>query len=95
MEQKEQVIITVHVQPNANQNKLIGFRDSILQLKIAAPPLKGKANKELIKFLSSLLGISKSNLSIEKGATSKTKTIAIRGLGQDEVLRILEKTPRD
>ena len=91
MEHKEQVIIKVHVQPNANQNKVTGFRDGILQVKIAAPPIKGKANRELVKFLSSLLGISKSDLSIEKGATGKTKTIAIRRLGQDEVWRELEK----
>ena len=91
MEQKEQVIITVHVQPNANQNKVMSFRDSVLQVKIAAPPIKGEANRELVKFLSSLLGVSKSDLSIEKGTTSKTKTVAIRGLGQDGVLRELEK----
>jgi uncharacterized protein (TIGR00251 family) len=95
VEQKEQVIITVQVQPNAKQNKVIGFGDSILKVKIAAPPIKGRANKELIKFLSSLFGISKSDLSIEKGKTSKTKAIAIRGLGQNGVLRELEKYQTD
>ena len=53
--------------------------------------LKGKANQELIKFLSSLLGVSKNSLSIEKGMTGKKKTVAVRGLGQDQVLGLLEK----
>ncbi len=88
---KEQIRITVHVQPNAAQNKVAGFRDGILQVSIAAPPIKGKANQELVKFLSSLLGVSKSSLSIEKGMTGKKKTVVVRGLGQDQVLRLLEK----
>ena len=89
--QKEQIRITVHVQPNASQNKVAGFKDGILQVSIVAPPIKGKANQELVKFLSSLLGVSKSSLSIEKGMTGKKKTIAVRGLGQEQVLRLLEK----
>ena len=91
MVQKEQTRITVHVQPNATQNKVAGFRDGVLQVKITAPPIKGKANQELVKFLSSLLGVSKNSLSIEKGMTGKKKTVAVRGLGQDQVLRLLEK----
>jgi len=91
MVQKEQIRITVHVQPNATQNKVAGFRDGILQVKIAAPPIKGNANQELVKFLSSVLGVSKNTLSIEKGITGRKKTVAVRGLGQDQVLRLLEK----
>jgi uncharacterized protein (TIGR00251 family) len=89
--QKEQIRITVHVQPNAGQNKVAGFRDGVLQVRIAAPPIKGKANQELVKFLSSLLGVSKTNLSIEKGITSRKKTVAIRGLKRERVLGLLEK----
>ena len=87
----ERATIIVQVQPNASQNKLVGFADGVLQLKIAAPPVKGKANQELIKFLSDILGVARSNLTIEKGATSKRKVIAIEGLGQEEVVGRLEK----
>jgi uncharacterized protein (TIGR00251 family) len=89
--QEEQIRITVRVQPNASQNKVAGFRDGVLQVSIAAPPIKGKANQELVKFLSSFLGISKSGLSIEKGMTGKKKVIAVRGLEQAQVLKLLEK----
>lgn len=91
MAEKEQSQIAVHVQPNANQNEVVGFKGGVLQVRIAAPPVKGKANQELIKFLSSVLGVSKSNLTIEKGVTGKKKTVAIRGLGQEEVARLLER----
>ena len=88
---KEKLRISVHVNPNARQNKVVGFQDSLLKVMIAAPPTRGKANQEPLRFLSDLLRISKSNLAIEKGATSKKKTVAISGLSQSEVLRLLEK----
>ncbi len=88
---EEKLRISVHVNPNARQNKVVGFQDGLLKVMIAAPPTRGKANQELLRFLSDLLRISKSNLAIEKGATSKKKTVAISGLSQSEVLRLLEK----
>jgi uncharacterized protein (TIGR00251 family) len=91
MQQKEQVVITVHVQPNAKQNKVVSFIGNVLKVKIAALPISGKANKELIKFLSSLLGISKSDLFIEKCITSEIKKVAIIGMSLDKVKRKLGK----
>jgi len=91
MAEKEQVRIRVQVQPNASQNEVLGFRDGVLHVKIAAPPVKGKANQELIKFLSNILGISKSNLTIEKGLTDKRKVIGISELVQNQIRRQLER----
>ena len=88
---KEKLRISVHVNPNAGQNKVVGFQNGLLKVMIAAPPTKGKANQELLRFLSDFLGVSKSNLNIEKGMTSKKKTVAISGLSQSEFLRLLEK----
>ena len=61
-----------------------------MHLRIAAPPVKGKANQELITFLASLLGISKGDLAIEKGLTSKRKVISIAGLTQEQVMEHLK-----
>jgi len=82
---QSRTIITVHVQPNARRNDVLGFEDGVLRVKIAAPPVKGKANRELIEFLSQLLGVSKGSVTIEKGATSRSKVIGISGLSEDEV----------
>jgi len=91
MVEKEQARITVRVQPNASQNNILGFKDGVLRIRIAAPPIKGKANQELIKFLGDVLGVSKGNLAIKKGMTSKTKVIGIEELTQNQVIRRLEK----
>lgn len=69
--------IRVRVQPNASRNEIAGFKEGILQAKVAAPPTKGKVNQELIKLLASLLQISKSSMNIEKGLTNRTKLISI------------------
>ncbi len=91
MEQETQVKITVQVQPNASQNNITRFEDSILYIKIAASPVKGRANQALLKFLSSITGIRKSNLTIEKGMTGKRKVIVINGSTQDQIVKQLEK----
>lgn len=91
MAEKEQSKIAVHTQPNASQNEVVGFKEGVLWVRLVAPPVKGKANQELIKLLSDVLGVSKSNLTIEKGITSRRKTVAIRGLGQEQVVRLLER----
>ena len=86
-----QARIVARVQPNARQNQVLGFKDGVLCVKIAAPPIKGKANQELIKFLSDILGVNKSNLTIEKGLTGKRKVIGISGLTQDQVMRCTQE----
>jgi uncharacterized protein (TIGR00251 family) len=58
-------------------------------VKIAAPPEKGKANRELIDFLSSRLGIKKSSITIIKGETGRSKFIAIEEFPPDEALKRL------
>lgn len=88
MSQKQTSII-VQVQPNARRNEVVGFEEGVLRVKIAAPPLKGKANKELIAFLSQLLGVSKSSITIDKGLTSRRKVIAVEGLSQAQILQRL------
>jgi hypothetical protein len=80
MSEQNQARLVVQVQPNARQNEVTNFENGVLQVRIAAPPIKGKANKELIEFLSKLLGINKSNLTMEKGMSSKRKVIAIKQL---------------
>ena len=88
---EESTTIVVQVQPNARQNKVVRFGDGVLHLRISAPATKGKANKELLKLLSGILGVPKTHLIIERGMTSKKKTIVMQGLTQDEAEAQLER----
>ncbi len=77
--------LNLKVTPNAARSSVNGFKDDVLQVRIAAPPVKGKANRELIALLSRTLGVSKSAIEIVKGQTSRNKVIRIEGLGNKEI----------
>jgi uncharacterized protein (TIGR00251 family) len=83
----EKLKIWVQVQTNARCNEILGKKDGVWHLKIAAPPVKGRANQALTRFLSDVLQIAKSRLEIEKGLTSKRKLIVITGLSLEQVER--------
>jgi len=87
----EKTTIVVQVQPKSSRNRVTGFEDGVLHVKIAAPPVKGKANQELLRFLSDILGVAKSNITIEKGLTSRRKVICISGMTREQVTRELGK----
>lgn len=68
---------TIKVIPKSSQNQIIEQKDDFLKIKLKAIPEKGKANDELIKFLSKHFKIPKSNINIIKGQTNKNKIIEI------------------
>ena len=89
---ERQVRITVQVQPNARSSEVLGFEEGILHVKIAAPPVQGKANRELIELLSKLLGVSKGSIYIERGVTSRRKVIAIAGIDRDKIIERIKRS---
>jgi hypothetical protein len=83
------VQITVRVQPRAPRNEVIGVSGDALRLRIAAPPVDHAANRELLRFLSELLGVPPSRLDLRAGATSRTKRVMVQGMEPGEVRRRL------
>ena len=79
--------LSVKVTPNAARNEVTGFTDGVLHVKIAAPPEKGKANKELIDYLSRTLGVSKSSLLLLKGQTRRNKVLSVDGLSRADIIQ--------
>jgi uncharacterized protein (TIGR00251 family) len=81
--------LEVKVTPGAARNVITGVTGGVLHVKIAAPPVRGKANQELTDFLSRALGVSRSAISIVRGQTGRHKIIEVEGLGREEILRRL------
>jgi uncharacterized protein (TIGR00251 family) len=81
--------LLLKVTPNAGRNEITGLSGGVIQVKIAAPPEGGKANRELIAFLSRVLGIKKSAIAIIRGETSRHKAVAIEGMSREEILKRL------
>lgn len=81
--------LVLKVHPGSRQNEVLGMRDGLLEIKVAAPATEGRANSELVAFLAKLLGIAKSDISILRGASSRIKVISLPGLAAAEAGRRL------
>jgi uncharacterized protein (TIGR00251 family) len=74
--------LVVRAVPNASRSEIAGWEDDpragrVLRVRIAAPPVEGKANAALREFLAKALGLSKSLVTLEKGDSSRFKTFTI------------------
>jgi len=81
--------IRVKVQPKASRNEVLGFREDVLQVRVAAPPESGKANAALLELLGEALKVPKSKIRILKGHAARNKLIAIDDLSPGELQRRL------
>lgn len=85
------IIFNVRVVPNSSKSEIIGEFDSALKIKIAAPPVDGAANAELIKVLAKKLGVSKSAVEIIGGQSSKNKQVKIYNVEPDVLSKLFQK----
>ena len=79
------------IKPNSAKNSIIGFLGDMIKVKICAPPEKGKANKELLEYLSTILKIPKIDIDIIHGRYSNIKEIQIKNKSREYVLSELAK----
>ena len=83
--------IRVRVQPKASGNQILGFREDVLRLRVTAPPEDGKANAAVVRLLAQTLGISRSQLEVIRGHSSRNKVIRISSLNAVEVRQRLDQ----
>lgn len=78
------LLLEVYAAPRASRSLLAGVHDGRLKVRLAAPPVDGAANRELVRFLARVLGLPRSAVTLAKGASSRRKTVAVVGLGAAE-----------
>ena len=76
--------LVISVQPNASRTEIVGWKGEQRKIRVAAPPVDGKANKELIQYLSKNLGLAKSEIEIISGHKIKRKRLRLP-LSSDEL----------
>lgn len=69
---------------------MVGYREGVLQLRVTAPPDKGRANAAVVSMLAQALGVAKSRVRIVRGQTSRNKVVTVEYLSPEEVRGILE-----
>jgi len=80
---------SVRIQPRSSKNGVTRMEDGTLKIRLTAPPVDGAANEALVKFLSEALSVSKSQVEIVTGHTSREKRVKISGMSEADVIRLL------
>lgn len=70
-------LLRLYIQPGARSSGITGIHDGRLKIKISAPPRDGEANKEIIGFLSKILGVIKSDVEILRGESGRSKDVYV------------------
>ena len=77
----------MHVQPGARRTSVAGLHGDALKVRLAAPPVEGKANEALVAFLAGRFAVPKRNATIVSGEHSREKRVEIVGAsGEPEAL---------
>ena len=74
--------------PRASKSEIVGELEGSLKLRIAAPPVDGAANQEVVRLLAKSLDVSRSSVSIVAGETSKTKRVRVVGITPERLLQL-------
>lgn len=83
--------IKILVRPNSSNNTVSGLYNDTIKIKISAAPEKGKANKELLEFLSLALKVPKQDIEIVHGEFSNLKEIRVKNMTKDGIISSLLK----
>jgi uncharacterized protein (TIGR00251 family) len=81
--------LVLHVVPRARSTGVAGRHGDAIKVRVAAPPVGGAANRELVRFLAQRLGVPRDAVTIAAGAGARRKTVEIAGLAADAAARIL------
>lgn len=90
---KDGAILTVHVQPKASTTGCVGIHGDALKIRVAAPPVDGAANDELIRFLARQLSIPSTSVRIQSGASGRHKRVFVKGVTAELIMARLNLSP--
>lgn len=70
-------LLAIHTQPGARKNEVAGIHGDALKIRVAAPPVEGRANAALAAFIAKALGVPRKNVTVVKGESSRRKTVLV------------------
>jgi uncharacterized protein (TIGR00251 family) len=72
--------LRVRLTPRGGRDAVTGFKDGVVQARVAAPPVDGQANAALVKLLAKALGVPRSTVGVVRGQTAREKVVRVDGL---------------
>jgi uncharacterized protein len=85
----ESALLRVRVQPRAKRDEVVGERAGAIVIRLAAPPVDGKANAALIAFIAKAANLPRSRVEIVRGAGSRDKAVRVSGVAEPDLRRAL------
>ncbi len=76
---------SVKVIPRASKHQIVGMEGDAIKIRLNAPPVEGKANEALVKFLAETLGVSRAQIEIVAGLTLRRKVVRVRGVTAKQI----------
>jgi hypothetical protein len=73
------ITLTLHVQPGARRSGISGLHGEALKIRLAAPPIDGRANEALLKYLAALFAVPQRQVELRHGEQSRHKVVTITG----------------
>jgi uncharacterized protein (TIGR00251 family) len=81
--------IALHVVPRARATEVVGAHGDAIRIRIAAPPVGGAANAELVRFVARRLGVAAARVTIVAGSGGRRKLLAVEGVTPDRLRQAL------
>jgi uncharacterized protein len=85
----ESALLSIRVQPRAKRDEVVGERAGVVVIRLAAPPVDGKANAALTAFIAKAAGVPRSRVEIVRGASARDKVVRVTGVAEAELRRAL------
>jgi len=76
---QETVTLNLYIQPGAKRNEVSGLHGTALKLRLAAPPVEGRANEALREFIAKLFAVPLRQVALKQGAKSRHKIVVVSG----------------
>ena len=83
------ITLTLHIQPGAKKTAVAGRHGDALKIRLAAPPVDGKANAALLEFIADALGLPKAAVKLKSGHTSRRKVVEVDGATEDAMAALI------
>lgn len=82
---RDSFTLTLHIQPGAKKTECAGRHGDALKIRLAAPPVDGKANEALLRYLADALDLPRAAVTLKSGQSSRRKLVEISGCSAERI----------
>lgn len=89
-EEQPVILLRVVAHPGAGRSEVVGQHGNALRVKVAAPPVAGRANQAVVELVADVMGVKPAQVSLDRGESSRNKRLRVEGVTPDQARRLLD-----